>query len=318
VCGRFLDRIRPAAVVILETEIWPNFLAECGARKIPVVILNARLSERSFDGYRRFTGLFRRVLANVSAVGAQTREDAGRFAGLRGGEDGVFATGNMKYDMSVPATNPELAAIMERVRREGGRWLVAGSTHEGEEAAVLAGLARAGATAGGLHLLLAPRHPERFEKAFRLCAEAGLPAIRRSAFPEGGFPEGVRVLLLDTVGELSGAYAMADIAFVGGSLVPVGGHNILEPACFGVPVMTGTHMHNFREMAELFRRADAAAFVESPGAFGDVLEGLLADPDGASSMGRRGRSLMLSNQGATARNVALVVEAVDARAGASE
>ncbi|HEY5997014.1 MAG TPA: glycosyltransferase N-terminal domain-containing protein, partial [Candidatus Deferrimicrobiaceae bacterium] len=125
ICGRFLDRIRPDAVVILETEIWPNFLAECGARNIPVVILNARLSGKSFGGYRKLSGLFRRVLANVSAIGAQTSGDAARFAELKGNGKGIAATGNMKYDMSIPKTNPELASIMNSVRERGGRWLVA-------------------------------------------------------------------------------------------------------------------------------------------------------------------------------------------------
>jgi 3-deoxy-D-manno-octulosonic-acid transferase len=316
VCSRFLDRIRPSVVVILETEIWPNFLAECGAREIPVVILNARLSEKSFRGYRRLSGLFRRVLANVCAIGAQSSGDAARFAELMGTGECISATGNMKYDMAIPKTDPELASIMNRVREKGGRWLVAGSTHEGEESAILSGFSRARESEKGLHLLLAPRHPERFEKVARLCVEAGLFPLRRTRIAEEGFPDGVSVLLLDTVGELSGAYAMADIAFVGGSLVPVGGHNILEPACFGVPVMTGTHMHNFREMAEMFRREDAAAFIEAPEAFGYGLVRLLADPDAASRMGQRGRSLMLANQGATARNVALVVGAVEHRWGA--
>jgi 3-deoxy-D-manno-octulosonic-acid transferase len=308
VCGRFLDRIRPDAVVILETEIWPNFLGECAAREIPVVILNGRLSERSFEGYRKLGWLFRRVLGNVSSIGAQTPEDARRYAELRGEGRGVASTGNMKFDMATPVPAPGLASLMSRVREAGGRWLVAGSTHEGEEAAVLDGFARARRTLPNLHLVIAPRHPERFDRVERLCAESGLAVMRRTACPDDVAPADFTVLLLDTVGELAGAYAMADVAFVGGSLVPVGGHNILEPACFGVPVVTGPHTQNFREMVSLFIRAEAVKVAESADALGTTFVGLLCDQEAAGRMGKRGRDLMLSCQGATSRNVSLVLE----------
>ncbi len=310
ICSRFLDRIRPDAVVILETEIWPNFLAECAKRNIPVVILNGRISEKSFNGYRRISWLFRRVLRDISVIGAQTPEDARRYSDLRCDSGDVFPTGNMKYDMAVPVTEHVLASLMSRVRESGGRWLVAGSTHEGEETAILKGFAKARVYDPHLHLLIAPRHPERFDRVERLCVEAGLSVTRKAICPEDGLSEAVHILLLDTVGELSGAYALADIAFVGGSLVPVGGHNILEPACFGVPVMTGTYMENFREMASLFRRSDAISVVDSPEAFGTVLLDLLKDPESASRMGGRGRNLIRSCQGATDRNVALVLDAM--------
>ncbi len=315
ICGRYLDRIRPDAVVILETEIWPNFLAECASRGIPVVILNGRMSERSFCGYRRLSFLFRRILSDVDAIGAQTPADARRYSDLRGTPENVLSTGNMKYDMTVPETEPGLAGIMSRSRESGVRWIVAGSTHEGEETRVLEGFALARLAEPSIKLLLAPRHPERFDRVERLCLDAGFPVSRKTSCLIEGFKDDVPVLLLDTVGELSGAYALADVAFVGGSLVPVGGHNLLEPACFGVPIMTGPHLHNFLEMASLFRKADAVSVVESPVDFGKVLTGLLGDAENARRMGSRGRELMRANQGATARNVKLVLEAISGREG---
>jgi 3-deoxy-D-manno-octulosonic-acid transferase len=306
VCGRFLDRIRPDAVVILETEIWPNFLAECAARAIPVAILNGRLSDRSFSRYMKLQGLFRKILADVDRIGAQTREDADRYARIRRDADGIFATGNMKYDMAVPSPNPGLAAIMSRTREEGGLWFVAGSTHEGEEEAVASGYLEAAGRFPSLRLLVAPRHPERFERVEQLLSAAGMRVVRKSSCGPDGLPSGTCALLLDTIGELSGAYAQADVAFVGGSLVPVGGHNLLEPAAFGVPVMTGTHLHNFKDMAARFRAADAAAFLETPGSLGRRLAEMLEDTEGRRAMGERGRQLMVSCQGATLRNVEMV------------
>ncbi|HEY3490845.1 MAG TPA: 3-deoxy-D-manno-octulosonic acid transferase [Candidatus Deferrimicrobiaceae bacterium] len=308
VCGRFLERVRPDAVIILETEIWPNFLAECASRGIPVAILNGRISERSYAGYKKAGWLFRRVLSNISFIGAQTPEDASRYSELRGRSDGVAATGNMKYDMAVPEISPALFRIMSAVRQGGGKWLVAGSTHEGEEAPILNAVRDLGREFPDLRLLLAPRHPERFDRVERLCESIGMPYVRKTACMDGAFPETARVLILDTVGELSGAYALADVAFVGGSLVPVGGHNILEPACFGVPVMVGPHMDNFREMARQFTRLEAVDVVESAGAFGEVLRGLLIDKERATGMGKRGQDLLAASRGGTERNIRKIIE----------
>lgn len=311
VCRHFLDRVKPDAVVILETEIWPNFLAECAGRGIPVAILNGRISERSFSGYRRFGTLFRKVLGNVSAVAAQTAVDAKRYSELRGSERGVFATGNMKYDMASPPEGTGLEKIILPARVDEARLFVAGSTHEGEEAAVLKAFAVAKRSFPGLLLVLAPRHPERIDRVERLCAEAGFRAVRRTAAAPGDFGNGkCPVLLLDTVGELAGAYANADLAFVGGSLVPVGGHNILEPAYYGVPILTGPHMDNFREMDSSFRNAGAIVTIASEGEFGETLAGLLSDPERSESIGSRGRELMAESRGATERNVSLVLETI--------
>jgi 3-deoxy-D-manno-octulosonic-acid transferase len=310
-CGRFLDRIRPDVVVVVETEIWPNFLAACAHRGIPVVIVNGRLSERSFRGYLRFRWFFGQVLLTLQAISAQTLEDADRF--LRLGADPAIVTvgGNLKFDVSPPGGGAtSLTVLLEREKASGTRWIVAGSTHEGEEAAVLRVLLAARRKDPGLKLLLAPRHPERFAEVESLLRQEGVPTARRTGIPEGVDRLEEAVLLLDTVGELSSAYAAADLAFVGGSLVPKGGHNVLEPAWHGVPTIVGPHMENFREIADAFLAAGAllqvageeelsavvCRFAETPGTFGEI--------------GRKGKDLLVEFRGASERNASVVLSAM--------
>lgn len=313
---KFIDRVRPDVVVILETEIWPNFLAECSRLGIPAIILNGRISERSLKGYRRLRPLFSRVLGCFSAITTQTEEDARRFLALGADPAVVAVTGNMKFDVAPPPGDlSALHSLMVREKDAGAAWLVAGSTHEGEEEAVLQAFGAVKAVNGSARLLLAPRHPERFGPVEELCRREGWETARMTRLagdPGAAVPD---VLLLDMVGELLSAYAAADIAFVGGSLVPKGGHNILEPALFGVPTLIGPHMQNFREIADIFREAGAVGQVRDAADLSGRLARWAADPSVESGMGRKARELLAAFRGATERNAGVVERELSRRRG---
>ncbi len=310
-CGKFLDRVRPDVVVVVETEIWPNFLAACAHRRIPVVIVNGRLSERSFRGYSRFRWFFKPVLLTLQAVSAQSREDADRFLALGADPAVVTVGGNLKYDVSPPEGGETfLTVLLEREKAAGTRWFVAGSTHEGEEQAVLRSFLAARKREPGLKLLLAPRHPERFTEVESLLRQEGIPTARRTEIPEGIERFDAAVLLLDTVGELSGAYAAADLAFVGGSLVPKGGHNVLEPAWHGVPTIVGPHMENFRGIADAFLAAGALLQVRGEEELSDLACRFAGSPSVFGEVGRKGRELLVEYRGASERNASAVLSAM--------
>ncbi len=317
ISGRFLDRVRPDVVAILETEIWPNFLGECARRGIHVVLLNGRVSERSFRGYGRMRFFFRRVLESVSAVAMQTEEDARRMISLGADPDKVAVTGNMKFDVAPPPdSGSAFLSWLQREKETGTAWIVAGSTHEGEEEAVLSAFAEARSGNRSARLLLAPRHPERFDVVAELCGRRGFAVARKSRMGTGeGEGASSPVVLLDTVGELLASYAAADIAFVGGSLAPKGGHNILEPALFGVPAVTGPHTENFREITELFTREEAMMTVRDGDGLCRTLADWAADPAPFAAMGGRARRLLESHRGATGRNASLVADGLSRRAG---
>ena len=314
IAGKFLDRVRPDAVVILETEIWPNFLAECFDRGIPAMIVNGRISGRSFRGYARFRFFFSRVLACITAITAQTEEDARRFLALGARPLTVTVTGNMKFDIESPAAGQTLLmALMGGEKTSGTRWFIAGSTHEGEEAAVLHAFTEGRSVNGSLKLLLAPRHPERFAAVEELCRQNGWDVARKTAILHESGKKLPDVILLDTMGELPSAYAAADIAFVGGSLVPKGGHNILEPALYGVPTIVGPHMENFREIADIFSFAGAIRQVGGPFELSSLIARWAADPSVEIETGRKAKELLSAFRGATERNVAVVEHALDLR-----
>ena len=317
ITGKFFDRVLPDVVAILETEIWPNFLSECAGRGIPVVILNGRISERSFRGYSRVRSFFRRVLSCVTSVAMQTEEDARRIIALGAGPEKVSVTGNMKFDMA-PAQKSATPFLswLKGEKSRGTMWFVAGSTHEGEEGVVLSAFADARSGNRSIRLLLAPRHPERFDAVAELCSRRGWQAARKTRIPGEG-EESSPVVLLDTVGELQSAYAAADIAFVGGSLAPKGGHNILEPAFFGVPVVTGPHMENFREIFEMFSRENALVTVRDGAGLSRVLSEWASDPSSFSEMGIRAKRLLETLRGATERNAALIARELVRRGGAA-
>ena len=301
---RALDAARPRFFIAIETELWPNFLRALARRRIPAMIANGRISDRSFRRYRWVRGLMRRVLADVSVFAMQTHEDARRIIALGAPPSRVVVTGNLKTDL-LPDAGEATSAWRERLRLGAdARVWIAGSTHRGEEAIVLDAFLRARTRCPDLALLLAPRHPERAGEVEELIRERGLAAARRSRLPAGGGPGAV--VILDTVGELAALYALAEVVFVGGSLVPVGGHNVLEPAMRGKPVLVGPHMSNFREGAELLQRSGGGLVVKDGPELERELARLLEDRDLARRMGEAARQAFAGRQGAVSATLELI------------
>jgi len=300
---RVLAAVRPAVVVVLETEIWPNFLRECRRAGVPVVFVNGRISERSYSRYRLLDGFLTRVLRDATWFLVQTPEDALRLGALGAPEERVTVGGNLKYDLAPPAATPLAAWLEEQVTRQERRPLVvAGSVAADEEEAVLAGFDYVQRHWRHALLVLAPRKPARFEAAARIAAQDGWTVVRRSRVKlDQPLDEYADLLLLDSVGELAGLYRLADVVFVGGSLVPVGGHNILEPAWFSKPPVFGPWMNNFREMAGQFLSAGAAVQVGTGEALGHAWMKLLENAELRERMGAAARALVERNRGATER-----------------
>jgi len=303
---RFLDRVRPDLVVLMETELWPNILHQCGERGIPVVLVNARLSERSARGYARFGVFTRGMLQHVTAIAAQSEEDARRFASLGADPARMRVTGSVKFDVRVAASVVEEAQVMRRcwgVAR--GVWIAA-STHEGEDEQILAAYARVIRVIPDCMLVLVPRHPERFSRAAALCRRRGYRTVLRTRAPASCAD--ADVFIGDTMGELPVFYAASDIAFVGGSLVQVGGHNMLEPAALGIPVLMGPHVFNFCEISGHLCEAGAARMVRDADELGDAVVEFLSDADLRHSAGECGRAFVGRNRGALERVMRLVGE----------
>ena len=301
--GRFLDRYRPAQALIMETELWPNLLFGCRDRAIPVAILNARLSERSLRGYRVLAPLVSRALRTVARVCAQTAPDGQRFVTLGARPDAVVVTGNLKFDV---AERDDVATFVDTFRRHTGRRMVwiAASTHPEEELPVLLAHRRLRRRWPDLLLLWAPRHPERFNPVAERLRSAGLRTATRNEDRMAGADDAAFVI--NTLGELPMFFGASDVAFVGGSLQDIGGHNLLEPAAAGVPTVTGPHLHNFAEIAAALREAGALQVVDSDEELGDALDVLLEDAALRSKMGEAGRALAESGRGALARTLAAV------------
>ena len=359
---RVLDRVRPALFVAVDTELWPNLLRRCARRGVRTMLVNGRISDRSYPRYRLARRFFRRVLAGVDRFCAQSDESARRLVDLGAPPDRVVMTGNLKFDAVPPprpgpssgggdaaaplrsgarlgnsdakapprgGSQPEdddappspCSAPVAGGRRGGGApegdgdrppslglapdrpVLMAASTHPGEEEPVLDAFRGLRRGAPGLVLVLAPRHPERGAEVAALAAGRGLAAVRRSRPPEDG-AESADVVVLDTVGELAGLFGAATVVFLGGSLVPLGGHNVIEPAAWGRPVVFGPHMQNFAEVAELFLANGAARRVGAAEELEPALAGLLADPRRRAAMGAAARSVVEANRGAAARSLA--------------
>jgi 3-deoxy-D-manno-octulosonic-acid transferase len=306
---RAFRAIRPALVIVMETEIWPNFLREARRVGIPVVFANTRISERSFSRFARWQfligGFFARTLQDADLFLAQSEEDAKRLVGMGAVGVHIEITGNMKYDVS-PAPLGQFGAWLETQIQQQERWpvLLAGSVVEGEEEAVLAGYDAVQRRWRRTLLILAPRKPNRFAAAEKIAADAGWNTLRRSQLNLGqSLAENVDVLILDSIGELAGLYSLADAVFVGGSLVRAGGHNILEPACFARPPVFGTFMENFSEMAEQFLDAHAGVQVSDGQQLGKVWVQLIENNAMRERMGNAARELAERNRGATARSL---------------
>jgi 3-deoxy-D-manno-octulosonic-acid transferase len=303
---RMLERLRPRLVLLTETELWPNFLRACARREIPVVVVNGRISPRSFPRYRLVRRWFGRVLQDVRLFCMQSEADAERILGLGALADRVRVVGNLKYDLPALAQVPDVGAIRHSLGLAPDEPLiVGGSTHRGEEELLLGAFARLRQVRPEACLLLAPRHPERLDEVERLVRQAGLAVVRRSQLPpepRGGAP----VILLDTMGELALLYAAAAVVFIGGSLIPHGGQNILEPAAHARPVLHGPYMGNFAEMRDLFQAAGAAIQVEDGPALDRQLELLVRDPARAERMGKAGQGILEAHRGATRRTADLL------------
>ena len=302
---RFLARIEPRLAIIMETELWPNLFKECARRGVPVVLASARLSAKSVSRYRRLGKLFSGVFTANVLVAAQSAEDAERFQSIGSAQSRTHVSGNVKFDLQL---DPGILDQGRRLRSDYGGarpvW-IAGSTHAGEEEQVLEAHARLLADRPNALLLLVPRHKDRFVAVAELLARRGVRFARRSssAVPAA---DGSEVLLVDTVGELARLYASADVAFVGGSLVPIGGHNLLEPAALGLPVLTGPFQFNSREIATLLLRRGAALEVSDARELAAAVRRLFDDPGERQRIGAIGRDIVASNRGSVARLLALM------------
>jgi len=308
--GRFLDRVDPVLAVILETEFWPNMLHACARRSVPVVAANVRLSARSAAGYRRIGALTREMLAHVRVIAAQTAADAERIAALGAPPERIHVTGSVKFDVRLPASLREEAQALRRLWGvDRGVWIAA-STEEGEDELILDAHRRVLERFGDALLVLVPRHPERFAKVAALCRRRGYRTARRTEKPCSCAE--VEVFVGDTMGELPIFYAASDLAFVGGSLVPSGGHNMLEPAALGVPVILGPHVFNFADIARNLRASGAAVEVADGGGLAEVICRYLSDANLRHAAGEHGRAFVAANRGALERVLALVEGALEA------
>ncbi|HWD32389.1 MAG TPA: lipid IV(A) 3-deoxy-D-manno-octulosonic acid transferase [Pseudomonas sp.] len=297
--GRFLDHVQPKLAVIMETELWPNHIHQCAKRGIAVALANARLSERSARGYARFAGLTRPMLAEMNLIAVQTETEGERFRQLGARPECVQVTGSIKFDLRIDdQLLPRAQALREQWQAGQRPVWIAASTHEGEDEVILAAHRQLLEHHADALLILVPRHPERFNAVFDLCS-AQFPTIRRSSAAPVGSQ--TAVLLGDTMGELLFLYALADIAFVGGSLVPNGGHNLLEPAALSLPVISGPHLFNFLEIAAMLRDAGALQEVDDAQGLAAEIRRLIELPQDARRMGEAGRTVMKANQGALQR-----------------
>lgn len=298
----YLRALRPELVVLAETEFWPNFL-RLGAGAAPVAVVNSRISDRSYPKYKALRFLWWRMLRNVRVFLAQSEEDARRLRDIGAPAERVEVGGNLKFDVKAPADKPIVERLRQTLRRSGAEGvLVCGSTVEGEEELVLEAFRAVQAKHPAAALLLAPRHPERFDEVARLLESSGLRWWRRSE-SRGDEPLAGGALLLDTIGELAAVYGLADVAFVGGSLTPRGGHNILEPAQFGKAIVVGPHTENFRDIVGIFRQGDAVRVVAHESLASELLR-LFDDAAEREALGRRGRQVFEAQAGAKRRALA--------------
>ena len=297
----YLRFLQPRLVVIAETEFWPHFLHLAHASGARIAVVNARISDRSWPGYRRFRRLLTGVLQHVDLFLTQTAEDARRLVEIGAPPELVLATGNLKFDAPTPAAPPIIASLRAAFQQaQTGPVIVCGSTVEGEEPLLLQAFINILASHPRAVMVLAPRHPERFGEVAELLNQLGIRFWRRSLW--GGDPILGGVLLIDTIGELAALYALADVACVGGSLVPRGGHNIIEPALHGVPILVGNHTENFRDIVSLFQSRDAVRVV-GPAELPLVLMDLISNPAERAELGRRAAETIRAQMGATQRTM---------------
>lgn len=308
IVGRFLRHFQPKLAIVMEKEIWPNLFAGCAQRHIPVLVINARLSAKSAKAYRKIPALIQPALSTITQIATQTKADQQRFIEIGAQPEQVAVLGNIKFDVMVEAS---LVAAGQALKQQlfAGRfvWIIA-STHQGEEEQLLSLYAALKVQIPNLIMLIAPRHPERFGTVKQLCQKQGLHLVLRSE--QAAVSAECDVYLADSIGELKMLYAAADIAFVGGSLVPVGGHNVLEPAAVGLPIVFGPHMFNFQEIAEQMLIAKAAIQCQDELEIAKTVLHLEQDQGYRAELATNAKAFVSRNQGATARVAALITETI--------
>src|SRR6188768_1434339 len=307
VVRRTLDLVRPKLFIMMETEIWPNLLRECRARGVKTAVVNGRLSPRSFPRYRMIRPMMRRVLEHIDRFLVQSEESARRFIDLGADPGRVVVTGSLKFDSLEVSSTALQARARDRVLRyfrvpASRPVIVAGSTMKGEEIAVLRAFRRVRSTAPNTLLVLAPRNPERFSEAEQLARQEGWKVSKRSDLAIDAEPR-VDVVVLDTIGELATIYQIATVVFVGGSLVATGGHNVLEPAVFGKPIVFGPHMQNFLEIADAFVSNGAGVQLADDTQLEEAFLQLMGDPVRRARLGAAARALVEANRGANEKSV---------------
>lgn len=309
VLARFLRRVKPVLLLVMETELWPNTLAACHKRAIPCLLINGRLSEKSARGYARFSALTAPMLRNLSKALIQNSTDAARFVALGLPAQNAQVTGNIKFDLFLTdELRAQAQQLKNQLSNEGDRLvLMAASTHQGEDEIILDAftlLRQSNSVAAQSALLiLVPRHPERFERVGQLCVSRGFTLARRS---ENNWVAGSDILLGNTMGELLLMFGASDIAFVGGSLVPNGGHNFIEPAAWGVPLLSGEHLFNFAEVASLMKTAGALTTVNSAEQLAQVWVELMNSDTARAASGAAALRVALENRGALDRTLAVI------------
>lgn len=303
---RFRNSLNPDICIIMETEIWPNFLKIISENKMPLLIVNGRLSEKSYRGYKVGKIFFKKALKNISAFSMQTDSDAERIMLLGADKEKICVTGNLKFDQVFKAGSQMNQDIAIELKLPAGcKILVLGSTHNGEEEILISVYKKLKTKFHDLFMIIAPRHPERFSEVEDLLIKSSIKFCRRTKIKEETIL-GKEAILLDTIGELSKIYSIATIVFMGGSLVPVGGHNILEPAVFKKPVLFGRYMHNFRDIAELFVNSGGGIQISEPSEIEKKISDLLSNPYKQKEIGRNAYSLFEKNLGATERNIEII------------
>ena len=309
ICRLYLRRLSPTCVLLAETEIWPGFISAAESLGIPVLLINGRISDHSFRHYRRIRFFLRPLLHRIALFCVQARQDRDRIVELGAASSRVHPLGNLKYDyqLAQPPEKTQMLQVIQAVLKPDPNDLlwICGSTREGEEHTLLEAFQSLSQEFPSLRLLLAPRHPHRVDEIARLVEAAHLSYVRRSELNAQN-PNPPRVLLLDTIGELAYLYQLADVVFVGGSLVPTGGHNIIEVAYFSKPILFGPHMENFKEISNAFLESDAALQVHSGEELPETIAKLLQDPATRETLGGKARQVIEDNQGAVGRTLEIV------------
>lgn len=292
----FFNSIKPSVALIMETEIWPNLYKECGSRGIPLILVSARISEKSLINYKRFLPLFRDTLSHGILIAAQSQIDADRFLALGASKDRTWIMGNIKFDFKLPEEMLTKAKIYRSKIFPRRHIWIAASTHEHEEEIILEAHKNISKKIENLLLILVPRHPERFAKITQILKENNWIYSKKS--DDQDIPESCQVLLIDTIGELLFFYACSDVAFVGGSLLPVGGHNLLEPAAIGLPIISGAHTFNQKEMTDRLTQVDALRIVHNANSLSSDVIFFLTNTEESKNAGQRGKLIVESNKGA--------------------